>query len=93
MLEPGTKDTSCPIMLAIYVLPCLRETAAETKRYFGLLIALIIATCDGNGLTFNRFKYGPIGSLRNFASDPNSTISSEMISLRLTSTAILIFFL
>ncbi len=71
IFEPGTKDTSCPIMLAIYVLPCRLETAAETKRYLGLLIALIIATCDGRGLTFNKFKYGFIGSFRNLASDFN----------------------
>ena len=44
MLEPGTNDTSCPIMFAMYVLPCLRDTAAHTKRYFGLLIAFMIAT-------------------------------------------------
>ena len=88
MLEPGTKDTSCPMMLAMYVFPCRRETAAEIKRYFGSLTALIIAICEGNGVTFNNSMYGAIGSLRNLASDPNSTISSEIISLRLTSTAI-----
>ena len=44
IFELGTKDTRCPIILAMYVFPCLREIAAQTKRYFGLLIAFIIAT-------------------------------------------------
>ena len=74
MLEPGTKDTSCPMILAMYVLPCRLETAAETKRYLGLLIALIIAICEGNGVMFSRSKYGSTGNFRNLVSDLYSAI-------------------
>ena len=89
MLEPGTNDTSCPMMLAMYVLPCRLETAAQTKRYFGLLIAFIIAFCDGKGVTPNSSKYGSVGSFKKRVSDCKSSISSEDTSARLICTAML----
>ena len=44
MFEFGTRETSWPIMFAMYVPLCLRLTAAHTNLYLGLLIAFIIAT-------------------------------------------------
>ena len=87
MLEPGTNETSCPMMLAMYVLPCRLDTAAQTKRYFGLLIAFIIAFCEGRAAIPSKSKYSFTGSFRNLVSDCKSKISSETMSCRLTCTA------
>ena len=88
-LAPGTNVISCPMIFAMYVLPCLRETAAVTKRYLGLLMALIMPVCDVFGVIPNKSIYPSIGSFINLLSskDINSfeSMSFLLISINVKS--------
>jgi hypothetical protein len=80
-LQPGINTTNCPITLLIKVLPNRRLSAAQIKRYRGLLTALMSAIWGQFKLSktlvlfwVNSFKYASMGSLINRFSGVNSVI-------------------
>ena len=60
------------MIFEMYVLPWRRETAAQTKRYLGLLIALMIAVWEELGFIPNKSRYPSMGSLMKRFSGDNS---------------------